>query len=98
MNENAEETTETEATEKQKSIKAKIKTIIISFVSGLVAAFLFIFKHLHNNRSGINTTRSEQQEINAASGRIEERSGDIETISRENAKIFEKIRNRKKDN
>ena len=95
-----EETTETtEATEKQKSIKTKIKTIVISFVSGLVAALLFVFRTiLHNNRNGINATRSEQQEINAASGRLEERSGDIETISRENAKIFEKIRNRKKDN
>lgn len=93
MNENAEETTE-----KTKSIKTKIKTIVISFVSGLVAAFLFLFKYLHNNRSGINTTRSEQSEVIAAGGRIEERSGDIETISRENAKIFEKIRNRKKDN
>lgn len=94
MNENTEETTE-----KTKSIKAKIKTIVISFASGLVAALLFVFRAiLHNNRSGINATRSEQQEINAASGRLEERSGDIETISRENAKIFEKIRNRKKDN
>lgn len=88
-----------ETTEKTKSIKTKIKTIVIGFVSGLIAALLFVFRAiLHNNRNGINATRSEQQEINAASGRIEERSGDIETISRENAKIFEKIRNRKKDN
>ena len=98
MNENTEERTAA-ATEKQKSIKAKIKTIIISFVSGVIAALLFVFRTiLHNNRSGINATRSEQSEVIAASGRIEERSGDIETISRENAKIFEKIRNRKKDN
>lgn len=94
MNENAEETTE-----KTKSIKTKIKTIVISFVGGLVAALLFVFRAiLHNNRSGINTTRSEQSEVIAAGGRIEERSGDIKAISRENAKIFEKIRNRKKDN
>lgn len=89
----------TEATEKTKSIKTKIKTIVISFIGGVVAALLFVFRTvLHNNRSGTNTTRSGQSEVNAASGRLEERSGDIETISRENAKIFEKIRNRKKDN
>ena len=85
----------------------KIKKIFIAigsfFVSVFSALLFFRFRNknrnnVSNNGIGVNTTRTEQSNDDRTNGKIEARIDTIESITRANKNIFDKVRKRKENN
>ena len=80
------------------------KLQIIIFIGIVIFSFFISMlcirskrNRIHNNRNGTDTAGTEQQNADRASGRIENRLNTVKSITETNNGIFNKIRERKKD-